>query len=100
MGNGLITEYYSTDDLRFQNRLKESMHEVIYMWLRADYNEREYKAKVESGEIQEDILSATTINSWQWWRPAIDAINIFAIVALSTWGLFVVINIFDPRKRY
>ena len=100
MGNGLITEYYSTEDLRFQNRLKDSMHEVIYMWLRADYNEREYKAKIESGEIQEDILSATTINSWQWWRPAIKGINVFATVVLSTWGVFTLINLIDPRRRF
>jgi beta-glucosidase len=100
MGNQLIVAYKSTEDPRFQNRLKEAMHEVIYMWLRADYNERDYKAKIESGEIKEDVLSSTSVNSWQWWRPAIKAINVFAIVTLSTWGLFTVINLVDPRRRF
>ena len=103
MGNSLITDFNSTDNLRFQNRLREAMHETIYMWLRADYYERDYQAKLASGEIVEEnsaFISSVGISSWEWWRPAIESVNIFATVTLSTWAIFTVFDLVDPDKRY
>jgi hypothetical protein len=102
MGNSLVSDWKSTENLRFQNRLREAMHETIYMWLRAEYYERDYQEKIASGEIVEEsaFISSVGISSWEWWRPAIDCINVFATLSLSAWGAITVINIFDPEKRY
>ena len=103
MGNTLITDWKSTENLRFQNRLREAMHETIYMWLRAEYYERDYQAKLASGEIVEEnsaFISSVGISSWEWWRPALSCVNVFATVTLGAWGICTVIDLVDPDKRY
>jgi beta-glucosidase len=105
MGNKLTPNgwtYDSTTSLRFQNRLKEVTKEVLYMWLHADYLERDYKDKIASGEINEEstAISSTSINSWEWWRPTVKSFNAFMTVSLTTWGVFTVVDLFDPKKRW
>lgn len=51
---------------RMQNRMREAVHEILYMWLHADYNERMYLAK---GDNNDKYISSTSINSWIWWKP-------------------------------
>ena len=51
---------------RMQNRMREAVHEILYMWLHADYNERMYLAK---GDNNDTYISSTSINSWIWWKP-------------------------------
>lgn len=73
------------------------------MWLRAEYYEREYQAKLASGEIVEEnsaFISSVGISSWEWWRPALSCVNVFATVTLGAWGICTVIDLVDPDKRY
>ena len=100
MGNKLHPNgwsYDSTTSLRFQNRLKEVAKEVLYMWLHADYLEQQYLENPDESDV---FLSSTSIQSWEWWKPAVQSINVFVIAGLSTWTLFIVIDLFDPRKRW
>ena len=100
MGNRLSPSgwsYDSTTSLRFQNRLKEVAHEVLYMWLRADYYEQQYLENPDESDV---FISSTSISSWEWWRPAVQGINAFVVIGLSVWTLFIVVDLFDPRKRW
>lgn len=51
---------------RMQNAMREAMHQVLYTYLRADYNKTVYETTAsESGTF----ISSTSINSWVWWKP-------------------------------
>lgn len=105
MGNKLSPTgwtYDSMSSLRFQNRLKQVVKDVLYMWLHADYLEIDYREKVARKEIVEEstLISSTALQSWEWWRPTIDSVNVFVTAGLTTWTTFVVINFFDPRKNW
>ena len=100
MGNKLTPNgwtYDSNSSLRFQNRLKQVVKDVLYMWLHADYLEQQYLANPDASDV---FLSSTSIQSWEWWRPALKGINVFVVSGLSVWTLFVVIDLFDPSKDW
>ena len=100
MGNKLSPNgwtYDSMSSLRFQNRLKQVVKDVLYMWLHADYLEDQYLANPDASDV---FLSSTSIQSWEWWRPMVKGINVFAIAGLSTWTLYVIIDLFDPSKEW
>ena len=100
MGNKLTPNgwtYDSTASLRFQNRMKQVVKDVLYMWLHADYLEQQYLANPDASDV---FLSSTSIQSWEWWRPALQGINVFAISGLSVWTLCVVLDLCDPTKDW
>jgi hypothetical protein len=101
MGSGLnpagYSGYDSTQSLRFQNRLREAAKEILYMWLRADYYEQQYLENPDAADV---FVSSTSINSWEWWRPALTIINATVGLGLSVWTVCLVVDIFDPDKRY
>ena len=67
------------------------------MWLHADYLEQQYLANPDASDV---FLSSTSIQSWEWWRPALQGINVFAISGLSVWTLCVVLDLCDPTKDW
>ena len=101
MGSGLAPSGYngydSTTSLRFQNRLREAAKEILYMWLRADYYEQQYLENPDAADV---FVSSTSINSWEWWRPALTIMNATVGIGLSLWTLFLVVDLVDPDKRY
>ena len=100
MGNKLTPNgwtYDSTASLRFQNRMKQVVKDVLYMWLHADYLEQQYLANPDASDV---FLSSTSIQSWEWWRPALQGINTFVISGLSVWTLCVVLDLCDPTKDW
>jgi beta-glucosidase len=100
MSNGLKPSswsYDSTTSLRFQNRMREATKEILYMWLRADYYEQQYLENPDAADV---FVSSTSINSWEWWRPAVTIINSTVGIGLGLWTVFLVVDIFDPDKRY
>ena len=97
MNATLVSSYDSTSSLRFQNRLKEVAHEILYMWLRADYNADQYNA---NPDVEEDIISSNSMQSWNWWKPAVKCVTVCVSVGLVVWGEYALINFFDPSKEY
>ena len=88
--------YDSRTSLRYQNRLREAAHEILYTWLHADYLEKQYLENPDESDV---LISSTSMSSWEWWRPAVDSINVFVTMTLSIWGVFTIVDLFDPRKR-
>lgn len=80
---------------RMQHRMRESVHQILYMWLRADYNERTYAANPDDGDT---YRSSTQIDSWVWWKPFIWTIDIVMGIVLAYW-LFCVLSGFIVGLR-
>ena len=97
MNATLVSSFDSTSSPRFQNRLKEVAHEILYMWLRADYNADQYKL---NPDVDENIVSSNSIDSWCWWKPAVKCITICVSVGLVVWGEYALLNFFDPRRGF
>ena len=99
MGVGLGTiegvKYDSSSSPRVQHALRDAAHHVLYMWLHADYYERQYKANPDADGT---FISSTSINSWCWWKPLVTVINVTAISLLTMWGVFVIIGFVAPEK--
>ncbi len=86
--------YDETSTGRLQNRMKESVHQVLYSWLRADYNARTYVP--EEGET---FLSSNTILMWCWWKPLIYTLDAIGGIAIAGWAAIVLIGAFMPDKK-
>ena len=72
LGRTGITYSESATTGRMQNRMREAMHQVLYTWLRADYNERTYQETAKDNTY----ISSTSINSWVWWKPFLISLDI------------------------
>lgn len=97
MNATLVSSFDSTSSPRFQNRLKEVAHEILYMWLRADYNADQYNA---NPDVDHDIISSNSIQSWNWWKPAVRCITVCTSIGLGLWGMYALIDFFDPKKFF
>ncbi len=85
LGTFDISYSKDTTSARMQNRMREAVHEILYTWLRMDYNERTYVP-----EKNEDYVSSLSIESWTWWKPLIVTLNIIVDCALAfmvTWAV-------------
>ncbi len=93
-----IGAYNEGSSNRLQNRLRESAKQVLYMWLRADYNERQYLANPDKAEV---YIASTSINSWSWWQPLVYSLDVVVSVGCALWAALVLINVFmkSPDKR-
>ncbi len=77
LSKGGFSDYKTvTPTVRFQNRLRESAHQTLYMWLRAKYYEREY---LKNPDKNDNYVSSTSINSWCWWKPLVTCIDVLLI---------------------
>ena len=92
-------KYDSSSSARVQHALRDVAHHVTYMWLRADYYEKQYKANPT--DDNEAFISSVSINSWCWWKPLILTINVTAGTLLTMWGAMVLVSflIKDEKKE-
>lgn len=81
---------------RFQNALREAVHQILYTWLRADYNERTYLANPDAND---SYLSSTSIPSWGWWQPFLTTVDIVAGCALAYWLIAATVNFIGKNKK-
>ena len=88
--------YDSMSSLRFQNRLKQVAKEILWTWLRAEYNARYYEANPDADDT---FVSATSIPSWVWWKPALTSINVAAGFGIGLWIETILVNIFLPKNK-
>lgn len=72
---------------RIQYQLKETCHHVLYMWLSAAYTNSQYNA---SEDVDELLLNATVINSWEWWKPALVDLDILVFGVMAIWAYMLV----------
>ena len=82
--------YDENSSPRLQYRLREAMHQLLYMWLHADYNEQQYLLNPDQND---NFISSVSINSWVWWKPMLYSIDIFAFILLGLWAVLVIISV-------
>lgn len=89
----------SASSNRLQHKMRDSVHQILYTWLRADYNERVYLANPADGD---NYTSATLINSWVWWKPLMYTLDVVMGCVLAFWLFWVVsdfvVDILKPKK--
>ena len=89
------SEFNSRASNRFQNRLKDVAKEILWTWLRAEYNARYYKANPDADDT---VTSSTSLQSWVWWKPVLTSINLAAGVGLALWLEKLIFDIFLPEE--
>ena len=82
--------YDENSSPRLQYRLREAMHQLLYMWLHADYYEQQYLLNPDKND---NFISSVSINSWVWWKPMLYSIDIFAFILLGLWAVLVIISV-------
>lgn len=80
---------------RMQNAMRESVKQVLYTWLHADYNEQQYLATVED----ETYVSSLSINSWVWWKPFILSIDSVAGCVVMFWLVCATTEFIKKNKK-
>lgn len=85
-----------TMTIRLQHRMKELVHEVLYMWLHADYNEQQYLANPDQDDT---YISSTVINGWVWWKPFITCVDICVGTGMALWASLIIISVVMPKKK-
>ena len=69
------------DSNRIQNRLKEAVHQSLYMWLNASYANSKYNSRDDIDEV----INAKISSSWVWWIPAVIDLDIVVGSVLISW---------------
>jgi len=85
----------SSTSARLQQRMRESVHQILYMWLRADYRERQYLANPDSNDT---YISSSSISSWDFITPTVLGINISVSLLLVMWAFLTLLSAFGPQK--
>ncbi|HBK01649.1 MAG TPA: hypothetical protein DDY77_01270 [Clostridiales bacterium] len=99
VGLGVTGMKYSVADTtgRMQNRMREAVHQILYTWLRADYNERTY---MESGASDgEKYFSSTSINSWVWWKPFLISLDVVLGCVMLYWLISATMGFIEKNKK-
>ena len=91
-----IGAYNENSPVRLQRRLREAMHQTLYMWLRADYYERQYLADPDANET---FIASNTINSWSWWQPFIYSLDVAVGVGCALWAALILVGVFMPSQK-
>ncbi len=95
LGTNGINYAQSATTGRFQNRLRESIHQVLYTWLRADYNERMYQETAK----ESTYIANTSINSWVWWKPFIISLDVVIGCLIVYWLISATTGFVEKNKK-
>ena len=133
MGNRLGTTglvYDTSATPRVQHRLRDSAHQVLYMWLHADYLADQYNEYVKLledfdkgtvnketyiaqnpekwAEYQErypvsatgsEVMSSTSIYTWEWYAPTLNIISVSGYIACAMWIVLALIGFFYKDEK-
>ena len=86
---------------RVQNRMRDAMHEIAYSYTHALYKNWSYNNS-PSTSAADRITVIAPKQVWIWWKPALVAIDAFAIAGLGTALLAVLdkgFNVFGNAKK-
>jgi hypothetical protein len=82
---------------RYLNRLKEISKEILWTWLRAEYNAIYYTEHPDANDTYE---YTSTLNPWVWWKPMLYTFNTAVIAGVVIWAEAVVLNrVFKLKKK-
>ena len=95
LAGGLNMTYNSSSSARIQNRLQESVKQVVYSWLHVQYINSQYNA---SADVGQQIISKVT-PVFEWWKPMLLDITILDFVACAIWGYFIIQGIVLDKKK-
>lgn len=94
---GTIEESFRTDlskaTPRYRYQAKEVVHHVLYMWLNSLYTNETYN----EGDDVEQIVSGTTINSWEWWKAVLASLNVVIIGGCVLGAYFISRDFFKDK---
>ena len=90
--------YGENSSPRVQHRLREAAKHVLYIWLRADYNEQQY---LLAPDEKDNYLSSSSINGWVWWKPFVYTVDVCVGTLLGMWAALICINVFmkSPKRK-
>ena len=91
-----ITYSESGSTARLQHRMRDAVHHILYLWLHADYNERQYLLDPDDGD---SYLSSTSINGWEWWKPFVASLDVTIGVLLAMWAGLVIVFTFMKKSK-
>ena len=73
----------------FNNALRDSTKDVVYMWLNSLATNADYNAKIESGELDDRITIPTSpILNFRWYTPVLVVVDVLAVGGCGTWLFF------------
>ena len=91
LGQSITYDYSQANTTaRFQHQLRSAVKHVLYSWLQS-----KYQASVYVPSEDEEITTSFSINTWQWWQPAIVGINCAVYFGCAIW----LICLFMPGKK-
>ena len=77
---------YETSSPAFERALRNSAKDVIYMWLNALATNADYNAKIESGEIDDQIVIPTSpVLNFRWYIPLLVGVDVLAAAGCGVW---------------
>lgn len=85
-------QYNENGSPRLQYQMKESMHHVLYTWLRSQYLNKEYN---ENPETTVKVVQTASIESWKWWKTLLIDVDVVVGGLLLLW----VVMTFLPDKK-
>ena len=80
---------YETSSDAFNNALRDSTKDVVYMWLNSLATNADYNAKIESGEIDDSVTIPTSPTlKFRWYIPVLVVVDVLAVGGCGTWLFF------------
>lgn len=88
--------YDSSASPRLQRRMRESVKQVLYVWLHADYNARQYALNPDASDT---VTASSSILTWSWWQPLVYTLDVCVAVGCALWATLIAVSVFMPDKK-
>lgn len=83
--------YTETATPRIQRQLKKAIKHAAYAYLHTQCINKAWNEYVKEHPDQGEIIdSAVLIDSWNWWKPTVLAIDIMVGCGIACWAYFVI----------
>lgn len=91
--NGSLKTSVANASDRYKAQAKEAAHHVIFMWLNTLYANSTYNAR----DDVEQIISGSTIDSWEWWKVALADLNVLVLGGCAIGIYFILRDLFKDK---
>lgn len=93
-------DYSESGPKRLQYAMREARHHSIYAWLRVLYINSSYNA---SADVDSQIIVGKKIDSFNWWKPTLYAVDTLIGFGIAFWGVAVfwdqVATLVESKKK-
>ena len=80
---------YETTSNAFDQALRSATKDVVYMWLNAVATKEDYNARIESGEIDDNIITPSKPElNFRWYIPVLIVVDVAAAAGCGVWLFF------------